>query len=114
MKDGTDSYANYSFSKFARKETSISQYIETDAIKVVDLQTLLGEQPTVEEIETMVEAALNGSDNDTTAPKKVDSLSAIKADLGNVGKTESSEPATTTNVSDAAEDILNDIMSQNA
>jgi len=116
VKDGNDSYANYSFSKFARKETKVSEYIKEADMKIVDLKTLIGDAPTVESIETMVDAALRGSDNDASAPKKVDSISNLKNKLEQTtsGANDDDSTGSESDISDAAEDILNDIMAQNA
>jgi len=116
VKDGEKSYANYSFSKFARKETPISKYIKEEDIKLLDLTTLLPKVATVEEMETYLEAAIQGADNDSTAPKKSDSIGALKDKLGTVtdAPAEKETASSEDNISDAANDILNDIMAQNA
>ena len=113
VQDGKNKHANYSFSKFARKETSISDYIKIDDIELVDLKTLLPAQVSIDEMETMLEADIQGGSLDNSAPEKVSDLSALKDKLGKVASEPTPEVKSEANISDEANSILADIMAKN-
>lgn len=115
-KDGKREYANYSFSKFARKETPLSDYINLEDVDIVDLTTLLPSPITDDEMEKLLEAAITGTELDESSDsgntEHVSGLGAVKNSINSVGGNNSK--VNDDSIEDEAESILNDIMNANS
>ena len=114
VKDGDNEYPSYVYSTFARKSTDVSKYSPEDEIKLIELSSLLPENPGFEKLEEYLQSDLTGSSVESSSTKTSDNSGSTKDKLAELkASTSKAEDSKAEDVDSEADAILAAIMNKN-